>query len=441
MLAGCLIALVATAGALAGEEPTPSSPSSLRWRATGPSAVLVSKQAFVEVGPGRAQTTAKAAHSPKPLLAPQSVPLPESPRAASAPRSIADRMARSLGKPQDERQAATSPAPSAGDAPPQTEQAISSKKTRAKLRDSIMQVADYQVPESQPLETAPPATEPADLPPTQPSPDADPFGADQPPLPVPTEQPPESTATDAQPPAELPPAETPATETPPADALPSLDEPKQTPAEDFPLDTAPQDLFKDDPIPEPPVQQFPTHPDDLSGSDLATGPGEVGCGNMKDDCTKALAALQKRDISTVVVDVVIDGVEGTNYPCDCRLGRDFEVPRFTPRNFQPTLFTWKATGTCHKPLYFEDVALERYGHTWNPILQPFVSGAHFFVSVPLLPYKMGLNPPGECVYTLGYYRPGSCAPYMLDPIPLSVRGALFEAAGATAFAFWFWPPN
>jgi hypothetical protein len=28
---------------------------------------------------------------------------------------------------------------------------------------------------------------------------------------------------------------------------------------------------------------------------------------------------------------------------------------------------------------------------------------------------------------LGYYRPGSCAPYYLDPIPLSVRAALFEA--------------
>ena len=40
---------------------------------------------------------------------------------------------------------------------------------------------------------------------------------------------------------------------------------------------------------------------------------------------------------------------------------------------------------------------------------------------------MGLEPPNECIYTLGYYRPGDCAPYMIDPLPLSVRGALFEA--------------
>ena len=31
------------------------------------------------------------------------------------------------------------------------------------------------------------------------------------------------------------------------------------------------------------------------------------------------------------------------------------------------------------------------------------------------------------MYTLGYYRPGSCAPYMLDPLPISVRAGLMEA--------------
>jgi len=40
---------------------------------------------------------------------------------------------------------------------------------------------------------------------------------------------------------------------------------------------------------------------------------------------------------------------------------------------------------------------------------------------------MGVELPNECIYTLGYYRPGDCAPYVLDPIPFSVRGGLFEA--------------
>jgi hypothetical protein len=40
---------------------------------------------------------------------------------------------------------------------------------------------------------------------------------------------------------------------------------------------------------------------------------------------------------------------------------------------------------------------------------------------------MGINPLNECQYALGYYRPGSCAPWLLPPIPISVRGALAEA--------------
>ena len=110
-------------------------------------------------------------------------------------------------------------------------------------------------------------------------------------------------------------------------------------------------------------------------------------------------------------------------PNDCPLGH----ATFEPRSFAPITYTWTASGLCHKPLYFEEAKLERYGHMCGPWVQPWVSGAHFFLTVPILPYKMGLELPNECMYTLGYYRPGSCAPYLLDPIPLSVRGALFEA--------------
>jgi hypothetical protein len=39
---------------------------------------------------------------------------------------------------------------------------------------------------------------------------------------------------------------------------------------------------------------------------------------------------------------------------------------------------------------------------------------------------MAINPPHECQYSLGYYRPGSCAPWMIPPIPLSLRGAVAE---------------
>ncbi len=110
-------------------------------------------------------------------------------------------------------------------------------------------------------------------------------------------------------------------------------------------------------------------------------------------------------------------------PHDCPLGN----ATFRGRSFEEITYTWTASGLCHKPLYFEDVQLERYGHMAGPFVQPFASAAHFFLTFPILPYKMGLETPNECMYSLGFYRPGDCAPYLFDPLPLSVRGALFEA--------------
>lgn len=123
--------------------------------------------------------------------------------------------------------------------------------------------------------------------------------------------------------------------------------------------------------------------------------------------------------------------QGDKFPTECPL----PASAFEGRNWQPLVFTWKASGLCHKPLYFEQVGVERYGHNLGPILQPFASGAHFFLTVPILPYKMGLEPPGECMYTLGYYRPGSCAPWILDPLPLSVRAALAQGGVWTGMIF------
>jgi len=102
------------------------------------------------------------------------------------------------------------------------------------------------------------------------------------------------------------------------------------------------------------------------------------------------------------------------------------------RHFGRTCFMWKASALSTQAAYFEDVQLERYGNTIVcPALQPVVSGVKFFGTIPILPYKMGVTPPNECVYTLGHRRPGNCAPYMVEPFPISPRGALFQA-GAIA---------
>ncbi|TVQ00446.1 MAG: hypothetical protein EA381_07575 [Planctomycetaceae bacterium] len=107
-------------------------------------------------------------------------------------------------------------------------------------------------------------------------------------------------------------------------------------------------------------------------------------------------------------------------------------PDYQPRAWQPSKITWKASNLMHNPLYFQDVNLERYGHTAGPILQPVVSSAHFFANIATLPYQMGVHLPRECQYPLGYYRPGDCAPWITPPVPLSLRGALFQAGAVGA---------
>ncbi len=145
------------------------------------------------------------------------------------------------------------------------------------------------------------------------------------------------------------------------------------------------------------------------------------------NCEEGLAALKAKRLDSIDLSIGITGVEGEDYPYMCSI--DDGTP-FQPRCWEEVTYHWKASALCHKPLYFEDVHLERHGHSWGPVMQPIMSGAHFFTRIPVLPYCMGIQAPNECVYTLGHYRPGSCAPYMIDPIPFTWRAAFFQA-GAT----------
>jgi hypothetical protein len=80
------------------------------------------------------------------------------------------------------------------------------------------------------------------------------------------------------------------------------------------------------------------------------------------------------------------------------------------RSWACTEFQWCASELVHRPLYFDDIPLERYGQTACPVLQPALSGARFFATIPLLPAKMIVDPPCSCVYSYGLYRPGSPTP-------------------------------
>ncbi len=101
------------------------------------------------------------------------------------------------------------------------------------------------------------------------------------------------------------------------------------------------------------------------------------------------------------------------------------------------LFTyqWNATCFCHRPLYFEEINLERYGYGCHPCLQPAASAAHFFATVPALPYCMAAECPGECIYTLRHYRPGSCPPWRHHYPPRDGLAALTEGGVWTGLIF------
>ncbi len=154
----------------------------------------------------------------------------------------------------------------------------------------------------------------------------------------------------------------------------------------------------------------------------------------KESCDKSLENLRAYTVDKVKLNIAIEGTEGEDYPFECSLD---DGTMHAGRCWEQTTYMWKASAMCHKPLYFEDEQLERYGHSFSPCIEPFVSGAHFFATIPVLPYCMGVEPPNECIYALGHYRPGDCAPYMCNPIPLSCRGALFEAGAVVGIGAAF----
>lgn len=104
------------------------------------------------------------------------------------------------------------------------------------------------------------------------------------------------------------------------------------------------------------------------------------------------------------------------------------------REWVGSVYEWEAPALAHGPLRFEDVNLERYGYH-HGLAQPLYSAAHFFGRIPVIPYMWGTHGPGERMYTLGYYRPGSYAPYQLSRPQLSVKGALLEAGAVVGVGF------
>ncbi|MBM4091391.1 MAG: hypothetical protein FJ276_18495 [Planctomycetes bacterium] len=110
---------------------------------------------------------------------------------------------------------------------------------------------------------------------------------------------------------------------------------------------------------------------------------------------------------------------------------------FRAGDFVPIQYHWAASGLCHRPLYFEDAMLERYGQQCHPLIQPVASGSRFFLTFPALPYLLAVDPPRPAISTLGSFRPGTPAPAMFQRPPLQVDAGLIEACAWLAVIYVF----
>lgn len=105
------------------------------------------------------------------------------------------------------------------------------------------------------------------------------------------------------------------------------------------------------------------------------------------------------------------------------------------RNWAMTEYNWVASNLAAQPAYWDDVPLERYGQTVCPAAQPGISGAKFFLTFPIIPYKIGVDRTHDLIYTLGYYRPGSPTPPVRQTLPFEWDAVAFEALAVTGMVF------
>lgn len=113
----------------------------------------------------------------------------------------------------------------------------------------------------------------------------------------------------------------------------------------------------------------------------------------------------QKPLSELSIDIRPTGAAPANAAAEDHYLAPAEVDP-TDRGWNDTLYFWQASNMAHQPLYFEQAYVERYGYNYG-CLQPIASGVQFCGDFALLPAKMIVRPPRDCVWTLGYGRPGS----------------------------------
>ena len=191
-------------------------------------------------------------------------------------------------------------------------------------------------------------------------------------------------------------------------------------------------------IPSPP-QPFPRvaqlddeENDEDEDDDMMDDTDEDETGDEDEDPSDLLSFDRDRSISQIqpTLDYAFQEIDRKELPKDNAVG--FNQGVYQPRQMPARNVHWAASDLNHHPLYFEDPALERYGHTHNKWLQPFVSSGRFVGQTVGLPYQMAMDPPWTSRSTLGWYRPGECAPRLKYRIPVNGKGTSAEVISIVA---------
>jgi hypothetical protein len=137
---------------------------------------------------------------------------------------------------------------------------------------------------------------------------------------------------------------------------------------------------------------------------------------LPDDCpTLEQLGYQTKRLTELSLNI---DVTDAQLPADCSEGMFRTMALGNDgRDWFDAEFNWAASDLFAQPAYFDDPVLERYGQTRSALVQPWLSGVHFFGQFPLMPYKMAVDRPFERVYTLGYQRPGSPMPCVARRLP------------------------
>ncbi|MEC9094803.1 MAG: hypothetical protein VX438_18990, partial [Planctomycetota bacterium] len=210
-----------------------------------------------------------------------------------------------------------------------------------------------------------------------------------------------------------------------ADEAPGINVPDAGFRSDFGAEVSPQEPAPVDPEINPPTVE-PSPLPKARQEEFRQQVFELNCDEIN-------GVMLQKSIQNIALNLKPDVEQGKVVPSFCT----FEGAAVSRRDWQPQSFVWTASAACSKPLYFQHIQLERYGHSRGPLLQPILSAAHFLGNAAIYPYKAGIHPPDECMSVLGYYRPGDAAPWLREPWPWSVRGAMNQALSTAQYGVAF----